>query len=46
MEKLKGEAAAAMEDREAEKRKQEQEVAELYEKLKEAMTALLEVRDQ
>ena len=45
--------AAAMEDREAEKRKQEQEkqkqeqeVAELYEKLKEAMTALLEVRDQ
>ncbi len=46
MEKLKGEAAAAMEDREAEKQKQEQEVAELYEKLKETMTALLEVRDQ
>lgn len=53
MEKLKEEAAAVRETREAEKRKQEQEkqkqeqeVAELYEKLKEAMTALLEVRDQ
>lgn len=53
MEKLKEEAAAAREARETEKRKQEQEkrkqeqeVAELYERLKEAMTALLAVRDQ
>ena len=46
MEKLQEEAAAAREAREAEKRKQEQEVAELYEELKKTIAALLAVRDQ